>query len=212
MKTVQISSMFFFAAFFCGCQDTAQAPAVLPPGAEGHVGAGVLFPDSESGFTRLRIRTYDDKGLDVSAAYNNVDFANPISVTVYVYPAPPLTSVGSPDNVIEGARKMLMDNHFEGVKAGIIEEHPSATLVTDDETSMDFQGQSLYGRSATFNLQERFAGIMQPVNSRADIFSFGEWLIKFRISHPASSNEKAQKTIDEFMNVFCEANARIAEN
>ena len=116
----------------------------------GHDKANIVFPETVAGFPRGQIHTYDPEGRDMSVGYDMADASNPIAITVYVYPGPRLVSIGSPANVIVIARKRHTDNHFEEVKQEILERRPSPSLVSDQETAIQFRGQPLYGRSATF--------------------------------------------------------------
>jgi len=208
MKTLHTLPMVLLVVFLCGCPATTRGPSNLRPGEMAHAASGILFPEHVLGFARGQIRAYDSSGRDVSVGYDLVDPQNPVVITVYVYPAPKLTSIGSPADVVETVRRKLTDNHFQGVKAEIMRSHPQASLLSERQTAMQFQGQSLYGRSARFKSRERFAHRTQPVISHAEVFAFGKWLIKFRITHPTESEDEAKHSIDEFKTAFCEANER----
>ena len=86
--------------------------------------------------------------------------------------------------------------------------HPQASLLSERETAMQFQGQTLYGRSAQFKSRARFAHSVRPVISLVEVFAFGKWLIKLRVTHPVKSENQAEQTIAEFKTAFCEANER----
>lgn len=206
MKTLRITLALFLSIFVCGCPATIRGPGNLRGGEIGHVESGILFPEIVNGFVRGLLRTYDSVGHDVSAGYNLVDTQNPIAITVYVYPAPKLLSFGSPANVVENTRRILMISDFNSMKAQIMKVYPVASILSEREIVLLFRGQSLYRRSLKFSPRERLVYRMLPVIAHVEIFAFGKWLIKFRVTHPIASQDKAKGLIDGFKKAFCKAN------
>lgn len=74
----------------------AQPERLAVRGAYVHTASGITMPESIAGFQRDAVFRYDEDGLDVSAGYNLVTPSQHIAATVYVYPAPSLVSIGSP--------------------------------------------------------------------------------------------------------------------
>ena len=153
METLRSMSAILCLTLLGGCPGQTVRPRALRPGQVGHHKTGIVFPETVAGLPRGQVRTYDSKGLDMSAGYDLADVRNPVAITVYVYPAPKLVSIGSPADVVATARKHLTDRHFELVKQDILNRTPSASLVSDRETAMVFRGEPLYGRSARFRLR-----------------------------------------------------------
>jgi hypothetical protein len=178
----------------------------IAPGKLAHGSSGVVFPDNIAGFQRGTVKNYDGMGRDVSVGYNLLTPSNPIAITVYIYPGPRLTSIGSSAAVIETARKSLTDGQFNIVKGQVMRSNPQATLVNEKISSLQFKSKSLYGRSAAFQANQQFAHRMQAVYTYAEVYSFGEWLIKFRTTHPIGSQASAQQAIEEFKSMFAKAN------
>ena len=194
------------AAVLCGCWTTREAAPGPAPGQGGHTGSGIRFPATLDRFVRGRVRAYDGAGKDVGVGYDLADLQTPVAVTLYVYPAPRLVSIGSPEEVVETAKRTLLDGHFAEVKASILRRHQGAKLLSEGKTTLRFRGSSLHGRAAAFGMRSRFAHRVQPVVSHLAVFSFGKWLIKFRITHPARCSEQAQPLIKAFRDAFCRAN------
>jgi len=194
------------AAALCGCWTTREAVPEPPPKQAGHTGSGMRFPATLDRFARTRVRVYDGTGNDVGVGYDLAGPQTPIAVTLYVYPAPKLVSVGSPEEVAKTAERKLLDAHFAEVKASILRRHKGARLLSEGKTTLRFRGVPLYGRAAAFGMRERFAHRLQPLVSHVAVFSFDRWLIKFRITHPARCSEQAKPLIKAFRDAFCRAN------
>ena len=206
MRTLRSMSAVLCLMLLSGCPGQTLRPQPLRPDQVGHREAGIVFPETVAGLPCVEVRTYDAKGLDVSAVYALLDVSNPVVVTVYVYPASKLTSIGSPADVVATARRRLTDAHFEQVKREVVKRHPDASLLADTEATMVFRGESLYGRSATFTARDPSAGRTQWIMTHAEVFAFGKWVIKFRVTHPASTEGSAKGMIDAFKRAFCAAN------
>lgn len=208
MKRLHILSALTITLLLCSCFTTREYVRPLTSGQVGHAEAGILFPKHVLDFTRGQFHTYDPEGLDVSMGYDLVNPTNLIAITVYVYPGPKLISIYSPADVIETTRRKLTDIHFQKVKAQVLDYHPETSLVLEQEITMQFQGQSLYGYSATFQSEEYFAHRVQPIISLAEVFAFDKWIIKFRITHPVKSKDQAKQAIEDFKKEFSKANEK----
>jgi len=206
MKTLSVLLVISCAVFVCGCPGRTLNTGGKLVDVEGHTGSGIVFPEKINGFRRVNTIVYDEAGKDVSAGYNLEDFHNQIALTLYVYPGPRLVSIGSSDHVIETARRKLTYDHYEVIKAGVVHEHPKAVLSGERDLTMWFRGEHLYGRAAKFTYRQRFAHFPQEVISYAEVFAYGKWIIKFRITHPERTENKAQVAIDNFRRAFAEAN------
>jgi len=119
-----------------------QPQAIIADGALRHDKSGMTFPIAVGEFQRRVLQRYDQDGLDVSVGYNLYDSRRQIVVTVYVYPVPPLVSIGSPSETVTSARMLLTRNEFEARKREIMQPRLGARLIEDTETSIP--NRSLY--------------------------------------------------------------------
>lgn len=90
-----------------GCRTIHPIPAtpLQVSGVFTHV-SGMQLPESIAGFKRGAVTTYERDNLDVSAGYRK-GLLTPLEATIYIYPAPSLTSIGSRQEVIDDARATL---------------------------------------------------------------------------------------------------------
>jgi hypothetical protein len=163
-----------------------QPQAVIADGAYRHDKSGMTFPVAVGEFQRGMLQRYDEDGLDVGAGYNVYDSRRQIIATIYVYPAPPLVSIGSPSGTVASARAFLAKNEFEARKREIMQPRPGARLIEDTEISIPIGGNVRIGRMATFEYDEQFAGRQQSLRSHLCMFNFvgGKWALKYRITYP----------------------------
>lgn len=163
-----------------------QPQAIFSEGAYAHQKSGMTFPIAIGEFHRGSIQHYDQDGLDVGVSYNLLDDRRQIIATVYVYPAPPLVSIGSPPETVASARAYLSNQEFEARKREALQPRPGARLIEDTEISIPVGGTVRTGRMATFEYDENFLGKKQSLRSHLCMFNFvgGKWALKFRISYP----------------------------
>ena len=192
------------ALVLCGCPSMHTRPLAQPErvavrGSYVHSVSKITMPESVAGFQRDAVSRYDADGLDVSAAYNLVTSSHRIAATVYVYPSPSLTSIGSPPEVVAGARAHLTESEFERRKQEIQHAHPGTVLVEQRDISRTEGGQSYVGKFAVFEFEDVFAGSRALVRSRIYLFCYvgGKWTVKYRFTHPKS--EDADREIQEFI-------------
>src|SRR5262245_50828993 len=183
------------ALVLCGCpsvhtRSLSQPERVAVRGAYVHSASKITMPESVAGFQRDSVSRYDADGLDVSGAYNLVTPSHRIAATVYVYPSPSLTSIGSPPDVVAGARAHLTEAEFQRRKQEIQQAHPGAVLVEQRGISRAEGVQTYAGRLAVFEYEEVYAGSRMPVRSRLCLFCYvgGKWTVKYRFTHPKSED------------------------
>jgi hypothetical protein len=173
-----------------GCpahQRTLNPPeTIIAEGAYSHEKSGMTFPLAVGEYRRVGIQRYDQEGLNISASYNLEDGRRQITATVYVYPAPPLASIGSPPETIALARSHLSKQEFEARKREVLQPRLGARLIEDTEILIPIGGTIRTGRMATFEYDERFAGKHQALRSHLCVFNFvdGKWALKYRITYP----------------------------
>ena len=137
---------------------------------------------------------FDKTGLDVGVGYNQTDPAAPVAATIYVYPAPPLISTGSPASVIAAARQRLCKGEFERRKAELAAAHPGAALVEEKDVLLQRGGRQVAGKRAIYDYEAQFGGkftgpftgVRVPVSSQVYVFCYvgGKWAIQYRFTSP----------------------------
>jgi len=186
-------------AILAGCQ-TATTQYLTKPemvevaGPYSHAPSGMMFPLTVGEFRRGSITRYDARGFDVSVGYNLYQLPKAVAATIYVYPSPSIVSIGSPANVVESARSTLCQNEYEARKREVLGAHPGANLLTEDVIGSPNNGVAASGKSATFEYEEIFAGVRQPIHSRLDMFCYigGKWTVKYRFTYPAAFDAKQE--------------------
>ena len=192
MRVAAIALVFSLSAVLVGCparpRPLNQPQVMFADGAYAHEKSGMTFPVAVGYFYRSLVQRYDQDGLDVSVGYDLHSSRYNIAVTVYVYPAPPLVSIGSPPEATASARTFLAKREFEARKQEVMLSHPGGPLIEDTEISIPIGGTRRVGRMATFEYEQSFAGQFQPVRSHLCMFSFvgGKWTLKYRITYPKS--------------------------
>jgi hypothetical protein len=180
----------------------AQGLTVLhPDGPYTQAKTGMTYPVSVGDFQRVTIIRYKDDGSDESAGYNRYTPGTEIGATVYVFPSPSLVSIGSPQNVIDGARAHLCDSQFLAVQNEIKGAHPDAVLVSQGDVTLTQADAAYKGHEAFYTLTNaNFFGRHQ-VPSRSDVYVFcyagGKWTVEYRIDYPVVHD--ANGAIADFM-------------
>jgi hypothetical protein len=192
------------AVFLCGCPTMhthylGQPERLAVQGAYVHPASKITMPESVAGFQRDTILRYDADGLDVSAGYNLRGASHHIAATVYVYPAPSLVSIGSPPEVVAGARAHLTEGEFERRKQEIQHAHPGAMLIEQRDIVRTEHSQSFAGKIAVFEYEDVFAGSRMPLRSHLYVFCYvgGKWAVEYRFTYPKT--EDADREIQEFI-------------
>jgi hypothetical protein len=160
--------------------------AVAPDTDYVHAASYMTFPPAVGEFRRVDVRQYDDSGLDVSVGYNAGGAADGIAATVYVYPAPPIVSVGSPTSVIAAARSTSTEQEFKTRQREIMGAHPDAKMLSEGDATLRQGSESYVRRKAAFAFEQGFARKQQRVGSELYVFGFvgGEWIVKYRFTYP----------------------------
>jgi hypothetical protein len=103
---------------------------IIVQGVYQHELSGIKFPEYFYGFKRGDILKYDKEGRNTGIGYNLTKNKNIVAATIYIYPIPH-SSFGSPQNVIDEARRYLFENHYKEVKQDIIRHHQSAKVIDE---------------------------------------------------------------------------------
>lgn len=202
--------LLLLGPLFVGCETPPAAitadSVALGPDFVGHRASGIRFPESLAGFERGEVKAYDGDGEDQSFAYNRVTLLEQIVLTLYVYPAPSLVSIGSPDDVVESALRHQIDLQFESAVGSFLEKNSEATLLVDQSRELPFCGLQLPGRGALYRTPNSavFPGV--TAISRFELYRNGEWWIKLRATYPEAIAERADRSIAKLVEAFDAAN------
>ncbi len=164
-----------------------------------HTASGMKFPVRVGEFQRVTLFRYDLQERDVSAGYNLITSLCAIAATIYVYPPPSSVSTGSPPGTLANTRATLSEAEFKTRKQEILNSHPGARLLQEENIKL-LQGAKTYsGRMATFEFEGIFGGQDNALLSNLYLFCYveGEWIIKYRFTYP--KNVDASKEIEGFM-------------
>lgn len=182
-----------------GRQSLSQPLPIETAGAYTHPASGISLPPSVGPFRRVSILRYDVQGSDVSAGYNLPDPLHPATATVYVYPAPRVTAIGSPPEVVAQARTAMMQREFDARVEEILRSHAASKLIEVKSVTLVQAGRTYPGVMATFEYEEVFASRRQLLSSRLYLFGYidGQWDVAYRFSYPKDSDLSGR--IDQFM-------------
>ncbi len=198
MKIKHILNLLLISVAMFGCKTIEP----IQNGANGeyiHSETKVIFPRNLGAFQRDKYHVYDSKGKDISVPYNLYSQKDQIAVTIYSFPAPKLTSIGSRKEVVIGARTMLFNQYADSQIHYLATKHQSGKLVERKEIPNKIGTPEIKGVFALFNYEEPFAGKKQDVLSELHLFQKDKWLIKYRITYPRNSKDNARKLIDQLM-------------
>lgn len=202
-----LQCMFLILAL--GACRTTQAPPYTPHAVQApqgqayiHVNSGMVFPVNVGPFTRAGVTRFSENAYDESVGYNAHATApgSEIAATVYVYPAPPLRSYGSPPEVIASARRQLCAYNFSNARLDIERANPDATLISSAEAVLHNGGAMHHGFQAHYNFTARRFAMRDAVPVRSELYVFcasERWLVKYRFTYPAEYD--ASPHIDAFL-------------
>ncbi len=159
----------------------------------------MVFPSTVGRLQRAAPHIYDTAGQDVSVGYNLANGDTKIAGTVYVYPAPPLTSFDSPDSVVADARARLARAEFARREKEVTHAHPGAILLQERPVTLLQDFTAIDGWQATFAFSGNFAGQHRTLRSELFVFCFvaGKWALEYRFTYPQQRAPRAD--IDGFM-------------
>lgn len=147
-------------------------------------------------FARVQAFRYDATGSDISVGYNFQSPSSTIVATVYVYPAPPLTSIGSPPEVIQSARIRLCTAEFERRKQEIAETYRDIRLMSEGDAARPQPGLAVIGKVADYEYPGR-NGL--PIRSDLYVYCYvgAKWAFEYRFTSQKFPDASAQ--ISAFM-------------
>lgn len=169
-----------------------------PVGDFTHAGTNIVFPESIGDFERVEVTQSDESGDDVSAGYD-LETPELISATVFIYPGRNVVNLGSADDVIEAAKKVLDEQEFEGSKEAILARTPGLTLVLEDTAFVIANPSEQTGRRAIFEGQGVVEGTVLALRTEVDLFGLGDWFVKYRFTYSGESPTASELVLD-FLN------------
>jgi hypothetical protein len=139
---------------------------------------------------------YDVAGADVSAGYNFRSPNSTIVATVYVYPAPPLVSIGSPSDVVQSARATLCNSEFARRKNEITAAHRDARLLSEGNAVRPHSGPPVLGKVAEYEFS---APNREPLRSGIFVYCYigDKWAFEYRFT--SQKFPDASEQISAFM-------------
>jgi hypothetical protein len=199
VRWAQILGCLLVASACLAAEDQLSEPITRTPAGEfTHSGTEFTFPESIGDFERVEVTEYDKSGKDVSVGYN-LDSADLITATVYVYPGRDVLNLGSESDVVARTKDLLDQQEFEGAKDAILARTPGLTLASEDESFVISSPSEQVGRRAIFQGEGLIDGALTVLRTEVDLFGFGDWFIKYRFTYPAESST-APALILDFMN------------
>ena len=183
-------AFFFVASLLLSCAAPrpaylAHPQAIVADGVYMHAASAMMFPPSAGDCRRTSIVQFDVAGNDVSAGYECAPVRT--MATVYVYPARPVASAGSPPELVALTQALAENQEFEVRKQEILRAHPDARLLDEHNVDAPVPDAPLFGGFALFELEDTFGGQRQKLHSEIDLFSYarGDWVVKYRFTYPA---------------------------
>lgn len=203
-RQFHIATYIVIACCMLAVSDLSSTPLARPErieiaGAFRHSASGMIFPATVGEFHRAEIVRYDQDGMDIGVGYNLGTPTMAIVATIYIYPAPPLTSIGSPQNVIDDARSNLCNREFQSRKKEIADFHRGAQPIEETTVARPDMGPWIPGKLARYEFDEPIREVVQPVHSDLYVFCYagGKWSLEYRFTYPRRFDGTA--TIRAFM-------------
>lgn len=180
------------ALTIAGCITPSYKPQNIEvSGSYTQVGTGITFPPSSGIFRRVQLVSFNEQASHMYVGYNSELIAQPITVSAYVYPAPAVTSFGSPPEVIATARQKLWSDHQKQQKQEILMAHPGGQLIAESAVTLTYRGQRVPGLRVDYEFHEPYQGEVQKISSALYLFDLGNNVLKFRVSSPIAVNSTA---------------------
>lgn len=182
MKLYNLRKLIFYLllVIIISCQP---AYLKLPPeinvqGVYKHKHLPIHFPESISGFKRVRIVEYSEEEKNVSVGYNHRTLSKNITFTIYLT-ADSLLDVYSGDTL----RQVVIKT-----RSGIEYFYEKVKVISDEKSEF----KDVYpGRKIIFKLKDPQKPYMSI--SELHVFKLDHWVMKYRISYP----EKQQSLVKQ---------------
>jgi hypothetical protein len=175
--------------FLLACETLPAGFESVDEGVIRHTNSGMPFPPRVSGFDRFHPTTYDSEGRDVSVGYA-MSQPTHCNITFYIYPA-----------------SAELEKHAVELKDQIESHHKDAVLVSETKTTHEHSGVIYPGILLVYTQEETktvymgnaFFASTEPVESRAYLFIYRDWYMKYRITYPQEFRDQIDIYVSSFM-------------
>jgi len=155
------------------------------------------FPEAVAGFERQPLER-DDETLTIIANYTLVE--PPTLVTIFVYPAPKVVSVGSDAETRAAAELLLTEQEFRGSQDALVTSNPVASLLWEDTQSiLPMLGVEQVGFAAGYGYRGSGPQGVVDVGTGLLLFRHGDWSVKYRITYDLADEQAAATKARELM-------------
>ena len=204
MNVLRYSIILCMTIALSGCSAARPKPLAQPEempiqGTYTHSASGMTFPAKIGDFDRRAVLRKDTQRQDASVRYDLISMAVSVAVTVDIYPAPKLDTVGLPAGMVAAARDNLSQQAFESHRREIMSSHPGTVLIQEGEVSLPQSNNPYGGRMAVIEYEDVFFRQRQLVRSQLYLFCFagGKWVIKYQFIYP--KNADVLQEIENFL-------------
>lgn len=174
----------------------SQARKLDIDGDASHAASGFAFPasvEAKRTWKRVGVVQYDAGALDMSFGY---DTGNPLietwSATIYVYPAPRHTFIGSDAATVARYEPDTLTRAMDGLASSLRGAHPGATFTEVLRTRVEAGAARFDARQLKY--------VQGWIESLAMLWITPEgWLVKVRYTYPAPSRTRALPALDELL-------------
>jgi len=151
-----------------------------------HPVTGWAFPVNLGSFQRVSQQVYNGEQTNLSAAYSPV-INDSVHISVYVSPVPSF-STGTVSTLSE---------HFSYEEFRIFDHSPNTRPLAWPELNYAASLNNVENQFAAYDLGGRAERV-----SLLQLFDYGEWRLKVRVSYRWDNSKKAKIYIDEFMQIY----------
>jgi len=163
--------------FFNRPAPEARPEIIQAAGAWTHPQSGMTFPVEVGEFKRTLLLRYDKAGQNVSATYEIDGAVSKLAVSVYVYPAPPVTG---------SMRQERCGSQLDAATFDLAKQHPGLRRTGIDEVAIAQDGAEHRGVRARFIYDQPLVQDALPSAAEIDLFcrATDSWQIEYRFTRP----------------------------
>jgi hypothetical protein len=171
--------------FVAGCHGTffnrpapeARPEVIRAAGPWTHPPSGMTFPVEVGEFKRSSLLSYDKAGRNVSAQYEIDGAVSRLVMSVYVYPAPPVTG---------SMREERCGSQLDAATFDLAKQHPGLRRTGIDDVALAQDGTEHLGVRARFIYDQPLVRDALPSAAEIDLFcrATDSWQIEYRFTRP----------------------------
>lgn len=179
----------------------------LPVGQEGHVGSGMVFPETAGSFVRGRRHNYNEDETDISYPYLWKKGADKISITAYAYPVGKTIAIGGQPGSTQVMQAHLLEGHFRGAQNSILNRYPDAELIESGSRGpVSLLGETCTTHDAAYRVQRQAGPFKSDWYTGVLVIGVRQWVLKIRLSGGYDLVHKETERIEEFLQAFLAVN------